>query len=182
MATASNVSTGKAKVGGAVYVAPKGTSLPTDASTALASDYKGLGYVSEDGLTTTKTLNSGKIKAWGGDSVLNYQEGVEYAAKFKLLEALNLDVLKTVYGASNITGTTLATGIEIDVTADEPTEYVWVFEIVMRGGIAKRIVIPCASITELGDIVYKDNEAVGYDITLGAVVTSGSFSIEYIKS
>jgi len=182
MATASNVSTGKPNVSGAIYVATKGTNLPTDASTALAADYKALGYASEDGLTISKTINSGSVKAWGGDTVLNYQEGAEYSAKFKLIETLNLEVLKTVFGSSNVTGTTLATGIEVDVTADEPTEYVWVFQLVMRGGVAKRIVIPCASIKELGDIVYKDNEAVGYDITLGAVVTSGKFSIEFIKS
>ena len=46
MATVSNVSVGKPAVGGAIYRAAKGTTLPTDATTALGSSFKQLGYVS----------------------------------------------------------------------------------------------------------------------------------------
>ena len=48
MPNASNVSAGKPKVAGAVYRAPKGTTLPTDATTALASAFVDMGYVSEE--------------------------------------------------------------------------------------------------------------------------------------
>ena len=43
MPTSANVSVGKPKIAGAVYVAPLGTTLPTDAVTALATAFKGLG-------------------------------------------------------------------------------------------------------------------------------------------
>ena len=45
------VTTAKPKTSGAVYVAPIGTALPTDATSSLAEAYKGLGYISEDGFT-----------------------------------------------------------------------------------------------------------------------------------
>ena len=45
---AKNVTTGKPKTGGAVFRAPLGTALPTDAKTALDEAFKNLGYCSED--------------------------------------------------------------------------------------------------------------------------------------
>ena len=53
MHNASNVSVGKPRVAGAVFRAPLGTALPTDASTQLAEAYKDMGFVSDDGVPTT---------------------------------------------------------------------------------------------------------------------------------
>jgi hypothetical protein len=54
---------------------------------------------------------------------------------------------------------------------------------VLRGGVAKRIVIPAASITELGDIAYTTSDAIGYEVTLTATTDSaGNTHYEYLKS
>ena len=50
MADVKNVTAAKPKIGGAVYSAPLGTTLPKDATTALDKAFKALGYISEDGL------------------------------------------------------------------------------------------------------------------------------------
>lgn len=42
MSDAKNVSAGKPKVGGAIFRAPTGTELPTDATTQLNDAFKGL--------------------------------------------------------------------------------------------------------------------------------------------
>ena len=47
----SNVSTGTPKAGGYCYRATKGTTLPSDAKTALADDFECCGLISEDGVT-----------------------------------------------------------------------------------------------------------------------------------
>ena len=68
-ADAQNVSTSKPKVGGAIARAPLGTALPTDATTALNTAFKQLGYISEDGITNGNSPETDVIKAWGGDTV-----------------------------------------------------------------------------------------------------------------
>ena len=180
MATATNVSAGKPKIGGAVYRAPAGTTLPTDASTALANAFVALGYCSDSGLTNSNSPETDAIKAWGGDTVMTIQTSKEDTFAFTLIEALNVDVLKAIYGDTNVSGT-LSTGITITANSKEQTESIYVFELVMRGGAVKRIVIPSASLTEMGDVVYNDNDPVGYEMTLTALPdSSGNTHYEYL--
>lgn len=181
--TVTNVSAGKPKVSGAIYRAPlsSGLVLPTDATTAPGTDFKALGYVSDDGLTNTNSPDSETIKAWGGDTVLTIQTEKPDEFQLTLIEVLNKDVLATVYGSSNVTGT-IETGITVNANADEPEEAAWIIDMVMRGGVLKRIVIPDGKVTEIGDIEYTDEDAVGYELTIQAMPdASGQTHYEYIQ-
>lgn len=181
MATVTNVSVGKPAVGGAIYRAALGSTIPTDATTSLASAYKQLGYVSEDGLTNTNSPESDEVKAWGGDTVLTLQTSKTDTFQLTLIESLNEDVLKAVYGSSNVT--TSGSSITVKANSKEAEEAIWVVDMILRGNKLKRIVIPDGKISELGDIVYKDDEAIGYEITITALPDSSSNThYEYIAS
>ena len=176
----NKVTASNPKVGGAVYIAPVGTALPTSADAALNAAFKSLGYISEDGLSNTNAPESENIKAWGGDIVLTIQESRDDTFTFKLIEALNADVLKAVYGSENVT---VGNDDEITVSASNKAIEAasWVIDMILKDNTPKRIVIPSGTLSDVGDIVYKTNEAVGYDVTITAAVdASGNTHYEYI--
>lgn len=181
MTKSENVSNAKPKIGGAIYSAPLGTVLPTNAITNLEAAFKSLGYISEDGLSNANSPSSDNIKAWGGDVVVTVQTEKEDSFTYTLIEATSIDVLKEVYGSTNVTGT-LETGIEIKANSKELEEHVIVIDMILKAGVLKRIVIPCAKVSEVGEINYADEDAIGYETTVQAINdTQGNTHYEYIQ-
>lgn len=180
--TAAYVSTGKPSISGGVWVAPKGTALPDDATTTLSSAFTCLGYVSEDGVENGNEMNVSEIKAWGGVIVYRPLNGFGDTFGLALIETNNVDVLETVYGSGNVSVNGNG-DISVDVVAEDPTEFVWVFELALRGGIARRIVIPDGAITSREAITYNDSDAIAYGITVSAYPDSnGCTHHEYTEN
>lgn len=180
--TVNNVSAGKPSVAGAISVGATTLTLPTDATTALAAGFENLGYISEDGLTNENERSSEEIKAWGGDIVLSIQDEKTDAFSTVLIEALNVNVLKAYFGDGNVTGT-LASGITITVNSDELPEKAWVVDMIMRGGVLHRVVIPNGKVTATEELTYVDNDVTGYGITITAYPdASGNTHYEYFAN
>ena len=179
----SNVSAGKPKTGGAAFVAPLGTTLPTNPYIALDAAFSGLGYISEEGLTNAEERESEDIKAWGGDVVLSPQTGKSDTFTGTFLETMNTDVQKLVHGDDNVDSGTAdsKTYTIIKANAEELEEKSFVFDMILKGGIPKRIVIPRGKVTEVGEVTYVDNEPIGYPATIKAFPDSeGNTHYEYI--
>jgi len=176
---AENVSFGKPKATGAVYLAPAGTALPADATTALAVAYKGLGYVSEDGLVNSVEADTESVNAWGGDQVLVGQSAFSETFTVNLIET-NEEALKAYYGEDNVTVS--GTDITITQNKEQLPEVVAVFELVLTGGRIKRIVVPKARITDRsGEITYVDGEPIMYPaVFTGFPDGDGNTHTEYI--
>lgn len=177
---ASNVTAGKPAIAGAIHVAPKGSVLPTDATSPLdESIWEALGYVSEDGLTNSTTLESTDIKAWGGDTVLNIQTSKDDTFSFTLIEVLNAAVLRFVFGSANVSGD-LDSGLTVKVNNADVEEVAIVIDMLLRDNTSRRIVIPDCKISEVGDITYSDGDAVGYETTVTCIPDeAGNYHYEY---
>jgi len=57
---------------GELSLAPVGTALPTDTTTALTTAFKGYGYTTEDGCTLTKSVSRDGIPAWQSITPVRY--------------------------------------------------------------------------------------------------------------
>lgn len=176
---AQNVTFGKPKATGAVYVAPAGTALPTNATTGLDAAFKGLGYISDAGLVNAIKTGTQEVYAWGGNKVLVGQNTFSETFTVQLLET-NADALGVYYGADNVTVS--GDNITIKQSSEELAECVVVFETVQTGGRIKRIVVPHAKLVDRsGDIKYTDKDAVMYPAMFEALPdTSGNTHTEYI--
>ena len=178
--TVSHVTTGKPKVAGAIYTAPLGTTLPTDATSALAEAFVCVGYISDGGVVNENSPETEVIKAWGGDTVLVTLQSKDDTFQFTMIEAMNIDVLKAIYGDDNVTGS-LEEGIKIQATNELPDERSWVIDMIYRGDGVKRVCIPDASVSEVGAINYTDSDPVGYETTLNCMPdTEGVTHYEYL--
>lgn len=178
---AQNVTAGKPKVGGAIYFAPLGSTLPTTATEALDAAFENVGYISDAGLVNSNSPSSENIKAWGGDIVLTTLTEKPDTFKFTLIEAMSVNALKAIYGASNVEGTDLETGLEVHANSTQQPDYAWVIDMVFKNNTVKRIVIPDAGVSGVGDVTYADGSAVGYETTISAMPDeNGDTHIEYI--
>ena len=180
MPNTAQVTAGKPKTGGHVYRAPLGTQVPTDALSELSSAFIDMGYISEDGVTNSNSADTETVNAWGGTPVLVIQSSKTDTFQLQFISAMNPEVQKMVYGDQNVNGTDVATGLTVKANATDLQEYMYVIDMLAKGNVLHRVVIPSAKPTEIGDIVYNDSDPVGYDVTLGCTADSeGNTHYEY---
>lgn len=164
---ASNVSTGKPRATGAIFVAPKGTALPTDATTPLVEAFVNLGYASEDGLVNGIETDTNDINAWGGDTVLSVQTSYKETFTTNLIETKEA-VLSQYYGPENV-AVDGEGNITVKHNSKQLPEQVAVVETVLADGRIKRTVIPAAQISDRsGETTYTDGDAIAYPIVWNA--------------
>ncbi|WGD36826.1 phage tail protein [Lysinibacter sp. HNR] len=174
---AKNVAVGKPQAKGAIFVAPDGTAVPTDAIAPLSPSFAGLGYIHTDGLNNSITTENTSVLAWGGDEVLNERTSRSETFSFQAIEN-SVEVMKQVFGPENVTGT--GNTITVRHNNKEFPEHVYVFELGLGPDRVRRIVVPRAKVTEVGEMIYIDGEPIGYPITLSALPdANGDTAIVY---
>lgn len=156
-------------VTGSVYRAPLASTAPTSQSTALDAAFLDLGYIGEGGVTQTLPVSgdSNPIKAWqNGATVRTVRSAPDDFPTFSFVALeTNKTVVDSYYGAT-VTQTVTEGSLTVNTTATR-THYAWVVDVV-DGSELERIYIPDGVVTEVGDRVYANGEAIGYEITIEA--------------
>ena len=160
--TAGNV---RVAISGEVYVGPLGTTLPTDTSTALNAAFKGMGYVSEDGVTQENERDTEDIVAWQNAAVVRSRvTSAKEQFTFTLIETKK-DVIDFAYG------TTVTQSVPHGTYTITPGSTggikAFVLEII-DGTQIKRIGIAQGELIERGETVYGIEDAIGYECTVVA--------------
>ncbi|MFT8330307.1 hypothetical protein [Bifidobacterium psychraerophilum] len=170
MTDVSNVSAAKPYLGGGVFVAPIGTALPTDLNTPLDAAFKDLGFVSDDGIEQGHDVDTDKIKAFGGATVLVTTTSDDHTYKTTFIET-NEEVLKQVYGADAVTKDATTGVITVAPTPGKPMpKVILVFELLTGDTTKERKVVPNAQVSDWESITYKDTDAIAYGLTYDALV------------
>lgn len=180
----ANVAAAFPALTGGISKAPLGTALPADSTTALAAAFKGLGYVGDGGLTNTPTRTQTAVNAWGGALIANLQTDFSETYGFTLVESLNPEVQKAVWGDSNVTVTaatsTTGTLMAIKKNGLPMPQLVWSFDMFSGNG-KRRIVVPLGQIAVAGDVTYNNGAVIAYPVTLTCYADAmGQTSYEYI--
>lgn len=176
---ASQVGVGSAKATGAIYVADKSTTLPTDATTTLGGSFTLLGYTSDAGVTISESTSSEALKAWEGRAeVYNVQTEYTEQVSFTPIQ-INADVAKLVWGNSAVT-VDGSGNFHIGHHAGEIDPVVLVIETVPRAGIVKRF---CGTfqLTERGEVTMDGTQVDGRQLTFNAIADSNGVTLhEYV--
>lgn len=175
----SKVAVGSALVTGAIFVAPTTVALPTDGTTALGTDFKCLGFTSEDGITITESSSNNALRAWEARTeVRNMRTEYTESIQFTPVEC-NEEVAKAMWGADmvEVDSTSGAMTIRHHGKTMDPVHIV--IETVPYEGAVARYCAK-AQLTERGDMTGNGQDFAGRELTFNCLAVNGVTMTEYV--
>lgn len=160
--TSSNV---RVAVAGTLSVGTATSPAPDDGNTPLAEGWADLGYVSEDGVTETRDRSSETIKGWQNGDILREvvtEASVTYQC---VLVETKKETVELYYGT-----TVGDDGGLVIIPSKTGGRKPFILDVI-DGEEFIRAYIPSGEVTEVGDQVYSNGEAIGYEITIRAYPT-----------
>ena len=145
--------------------------LPTDATTAMATPWESLGDLSENGFTEGRSVTSNKLKGWRGSVVLSVISEEENTFKAEFIEVNRPSVAKLRYGSSNVTAGTDGSVSKIAVKTGVNAKAPLVFDEIESNGFLRRTVVKSASVDSFDDVPHQKGSLLVYGMTFTALDT-----------
>ncbi|MFI1099797.1 hypothetical protein [Streptomyces melanogenes] len=172
-----NANAVRVAITGAAYVAPPKSKLPTDATGLWDAAFTDIGWISDDGITESNSADTSEVKGWQvGQTVRKVISSSEMTFSFTAIET-SKTVLELYHKGSKVV-TTSGKSV-LSIKAPGPDRRTFGFDVI-DGNSHIRIVVPDGEVTETGDITYKGDEAIGYELTITAYPgPDGTVAIKY---
>lgn len=166
---ATNTANVRVAVTGAVSVGATTAAAPTGTSGTLTG-FSDLGLIGPDGITEARGRDTNDIKAWqGGQTVRTVVTGATLTFHFVMLETSKATV-ELFYGATS-TGTATEGNLVVVPTSTGGRK-AFLLDVI-DGAELIRVYVPQGEVTEVGDRVYVNGDAIGYEVTITAYTDSG---------
>lgn len=172
------------KTTGAIKHAPLGTTLPSlsdikVSGVTLDNAFTGDEYVSEDGLTLAPSMSTTDIKDWSGATVRKVLESFDGTLAWTMIST-NESSLGVAFGADHVDTNAAArdhgaqTKVSLGAHLPDPQSFVFL----MKDGDARIvIVVPNGQVTEVSEVTFASNAAVGWAVTLSTYPDENGESI-----
>lgn len=168
---------------GGLYVAPFGTTLPTDVDDVLDPAFQNLGYVSADGVSLNIDSATSPIEVWGGDEIATLRDSYSIELSATLYQVLSPEVNAALFGDDNVT-TAAATSsfgnrMRVLLNSKLPPRVSLVIDSFYEDK-SLRHVAQIAQLSDLDDITLVHNEALSLSVVFKVMRgTDGNHLIQY---
>lgn len=151
-------------VTGAIMVGPTTAVSPTGTAGTTVG-FVDLGLVSDDGVTETRARSTDDIKSWqNGATVRTVVTEGTLTFKFTLIET-NPAAVALFYGTPIVPGAADGSFVIIPTATGGRKSFILD---VIDGAELLRVYVPQGEVTEVGDKVYSNGAAIGYECTITA--------------
>jgi hypothetical protein len=156
---------------GGVFVAPSGTTLPTNATTALNVAFENLGYMDENGVAVAIDEEIQNIRAWqNGVTVRTVKSGQTTTITFTPMETNSVVLNEWMPG-----GFSANTG---EISAEQSTTKPWIVQVEDQGNDI-RLVVPSGQLTTRGTVTFSNGAAVTYPFTITCYPDGSGVEVYY---
>lgn len=177
---ALNAELARLGVTGALYTGAVGVTAPTDMA-AWPAGMVDLGYISDDGITEARDENSESFTPWQSNAPIRVETTSSVVTFAATLWESNFNTISLYYRVGLEDMTQTGTGDDAIVSFAEkgkPKRDLRCFGIdVIDGTYHRRIFLPYAEVTERGEITYKSDTLIGYQVTVTAYPGTDNVSV-----
>lgn len=151
---------------GRLYIAPKGTTAPTDVTAAWPAGWDDFGYLSDDGVEMSYSTETDDINAWQSlTPIRKILTSVDMTLQFTAIELKTKTI--TLYFPSSTISTSGGVSTLSIPSAPDPDERAIGVEWV-DGDLTNRLVIPRSEVTNRDSITLARSGAVALPMTVSA--------------